>query len=580
MLRRTGFIAKLLLLAVAVSNTQVPASAQKLRSGQDRYPKVLSALEDNDGNFLLLSIQSKSALQAPRISYLPSSDSKTVMVADFNGVLWTREAQLIRSSNPQIQSIRIGQFQSNPPVFRIALTSKSAEALKELEFRCQPKSLVIKLPQKRSSQLTYVGYSPVPKIQARSEAPIKEPTTPRRVSQATINASKLSVANPPFKTGGLYLELGTEPNKAAEAAIAFSAEAQSKSDLRTESKIAMLKGRQAMPTAPQAAPSFNSSSSREEMPPKAPEFKQEEALEEKKTTGGFVGRLHRLFHSKAAKEEIAPKENLLDAESKKESVQPKQVELNKSPALAELNKKEIAKEKAEKNTAQSSPSLALIESKKAAASPAKDEMAAGEEQGSVNPEISISGKDPLSLTLKFNSAVKYKSFRLDDPPRYVLDLEDLQGRYSPILEPESNPFLKALRIGNPDEHTTRIVLDLNQPTALVKEEYSEEHKSILLSISKLPSTISRSARGRTVVLDAGHGGSDPGAQRGDIQEKQVTLAITQKLKRDLEQRGLRVIMTRSDDTFVSLEDRSRITNETHPDAFVSVHINSLETDRD
>jgi N-acetylmuramoyl-L-alanine amidase len=61
--------------------------------------------------------------------------------------------------------------------------------------------------------------------------------------------------------------------------------------------------------------------------------------------------------------------------------------------------------------------------------------------------------------------------------------------------------------------------------------------------------------GLTVVLDAGHGGTDPGAQRGDVQEKELTMAIVDKLKNQLIHRGLRVRLTRDSDTFVSLEER-------------------------
>jgi N-acetylmuramoyl-L-alanine amidase len=80
----------------------------------------------------------------------------------------------------------------------------------------------------------------------------------------------------------------------------------------------------------------------------------------------------------------------------------------------------------------------------------------------------------------------------------------------------------------------------------------------------------------TVVLDAGHGGSDPGAQREGIQEKEITLAIVNRLKNNLEAKGIKVLLTRSDDIFVSLEDRVTLTNQAQPDLFLSVHINALE----
>jgi N-acetylmuramoyl-L-alanine amidase len=93
-------------------------------------------------------------------------------------------------------------------------------------------------------------------------------------------------------------------------------------------------------------------------------------------------------------------------------------------------------------------------------------------------------------------------------------------------------------------------------------------------------TPDRRIAGLTVVLDPGHGGSDPGAQREGVQEKQITLAIVNTLKKFLEEEGIKVLLTRSDDNFVSLEDRVKIANDVEPDLFLSVHINALQNDPD
>jgi N-acetylmuramoyl-L-alanine amidase len=82
---------------------------------------------------------------------------------------------------------------------------------------------------------------------------------------------------------------------------------------------------------------------------------------------------------------------------------------------------------------------------------------------------------------------------------------------------------------------------------------------------------------QVIVLDPGHGGKDPGAigRKLKVQEKDVNLAVSLKLKRMLEQElGLTVLMTRSDDRFVSLGDRTRYANENQADLFVSIHANA------
>jgi N-acetylmuramoyl-L-alanine amidase len=79
----------------------------------------------------------------------------------------------------------------------------------------------------------------------------------------------------------------------------------------------------------------------------------------------------------------------------------------------------------------------------------------------------------------------------------------------------------------------------------------------------------------TVVVDAGHGGIDRGGQPGQKnQEKIYTLAVAQKLAAKLRAAGFRVVMTRSDDTFVGLGARCAIANAQRDAVFVSVHFNA------
>ncbi|MDX2013021.1 MAG: N-acetylmuramoyl-L-alanine amidase [Myxococcaceae bacterium] len=80
---------------------------------------------------------------------------------------------------------------------------------------------------------------------------------------------------------------------------------------------------------------------------------------------------------------------------------------------------------------------------------------------------------------------------------------------------------------------------------------------------------------RRVVIDAGHGGHDTGAiGPTGVREKDVALAVTQKLKTKLEALGLEVVLTRDDDTFIALDERTRIANREHGDLFISIHCNA------
>lgn len=78
-----------------------------------------------------------------------------------------------------------------------------------------------------------------------------------------------------------------------------------------------------------------------------------------------------------------------------------------------------------------------------------------------------------------------------------------------------------------------------------------------------------------VVIDAGHGGTDPGAIGiGGLREKDVILPISQKVAQILEQQGIQVRMTRDTDVFISLQGRTALANSLNADLFVSIHANS------
>ncbi len=85
---------------------------------------------------------------------------------------------------------------------------------------------------------------------------------------------------------------------------------------------------------------------------------------------------------------------------------------------------------------------------------------------------------------------------------------------------------------------------------------------------------------QTVVVDAGHGGYDPGAiGRTGAKEKNINLDIAKRLKWQLEGRGVHVLMTRGDDHFISLYQRTYIANRAKADFFVSIHCNASRNRR-
>lgn len=85
---------------------------------------------------------------------------------------------------------------------------------------------------------------------------------------------------------------------------------------------------------------------------------------------------------------------------------------------------------------------------------------------------------------------------------------------------------------------------------------------------------------KVIVVDAGHGGSQPGTNRNGILEKDITLDIVLYLKELLDKSNIRVYYTREDDSNPSFDDRVQLANQMEADYFVSVHINADERSRE
>jgi len=153
--------------------------------------------------------------------------------------------------------------------------------------------------------------------------------------------------------------------------------------------------------------------------------------------------------------------------------------------------------------------------------------------------ITQSSERSVEVSLPAGSFQRYKLLTLANPHRLVID-----------VVPSSDPLTAP---------PVDLTPDLRLPLPTPPQPAQPRAKSF-----------------KTIVIDPGHGGRDPGArgQRG-TEEKDITLKVALKL-RDLlsKQPGVRVLMTRDRDEFVELEDRAKFANGQEADLFVSIHVNS------
>ncbi|MFC5711385.1 N-acetylmuramoyl-L-alanine amidase [Thalassorhabdus alkalitolerans] len=93
-----------------------------------------------------------------------------------------------------------------------------------------------------------------------------------------------------------------------------------------------------------------------------------------------------------------------------------------------------------------------------------------------------------------------------------------------------------------------------------------------VTLNNAPSAV----QGKTIAIDPGHGGSDPGAEAFGLQEKEIALDVGLRVEEKLRNAGAEVVMTRTADTYVGLSERAQIANQADADSFVSIHANAFD----
>lgn len=199
------------------------------------------------------------------------------------------------------------------------------------------------------------------------------------------------------------------------------------------------------------------------------------------------------------------------------------------------------------------------------------------------------GPDGVRVTLSLDGAVPFETTRYDAegslPARLSLRfprtaLAPSAGDASSIAVGEGG--LTRLRV-TPSGDALAVTFDLSEG-AFARWSFVGSPFRVFVDVS----TIALPARAaaleptgphplRVIVLDPGHGGDDHGARRPDgLRESNVALDIARRVKRMLRERlaGTTVLLTRDDDTFVSLEQRAAYANVARADAFVSIHLNA------
>jgi len=202
--------------------------------------------------------------------------------------------------------------------------------------------------------------------------------------------------------------------------------------------------------------------------------------------------------------------------------------------------------------------------------------------------------DNTRLVFDLDHAVNYKIFRLSNPERLVLDIKSAKLRKSLAQPSKSDVIIKKIRSATRNHKDVRVVLDLKSKTQyksfLLQPNSEYGHRLVVdltqaggVAVKKVKKTVKTAPiqRDFVIAIDAGHGGDDPGASgyKG-TSEKDVVLAIARKLEKLIKKEpGMRPVMIRTGDYFLSLRQRTKKAREYKADLFISIHADAFHDKR-
>ncbi|NNE80223.1 MAG: N-acetylmuramoyl-L-alanine amidase [Silicimonas sp.] len=199
------------------------------------------------------------------------------------------------------------------------------------------------------------------------------------------------------------------------------------------------------------------------------------------------------------------------------------------------------------------------------------------------------------VTIPLSQAVPWRVFLADNPPRFVVEFNDVVFDGAPDVASISVAEIVT------EKHTldgSRLVAILREPLAIaeaVMDTQTESDEAVLrIRLSATTAADFREAAEditekfvsadepptrMVVAIDPGHGGIDPGTEAGDMREADLMLAFAKRLREDLVRSGhFDVVLTREDDSFVPLETRLTLARQAKADVFLSLHADALTSD--
>ena len=166
----------------------------------------------------------------------------------------------------------------------------------------------------------------------------------------------------------------------------------------------------------------------------------------------------------------------------------------------------------------------------------------------------------------------YQSFQLIDPSKIVVDVFGATNNTNWITQLENVQEIKNVYYEQVEDEIFRITIELKHQQHWGHQIFYKGNM-LMIKIKRQPPDLSLNKL--TIAVDAGHGGTNTGAGGPTgSSEKALTLAVSLKLQKALEQQGVKVIMTRTKEQFFDNKDRILFYRDSMPDLLISIHLNS------
>lgn len=194
---------------------------------------------------------------------------------------------------------------------------------------------------------------------------------------------------------------------------------------------------------------------------------------------------------------------------------------------------------------------------------------------SLTDKITVYG-DSIYDYVKLNLFAKlpYQSFQLTEPSRIVVDVFGATNNTNWITQLQTAAEIKSIDYEQVADGIFRISIQLQHHQHWGHSIYYSGN-SLIIKIKQQPKNLSLD--NLTIAIDAGHGGTNNGAVGATgTYEKEITLALSLKLKKALEKEGAKIIMTRDREIFFDNKERILFYRDSTPDLLLSIHLNSSE----